>query len=86
VPPGRTAIAEGEVPAGSWLWANSEGEADFSGPCPPPGVEHRYQFTVHALNQQLEAADDAPATEVVSMLNLTAIDQSSVSGTFARGG
>ena len=43
-------------------------------------------FTLYALNQQLEAADDAPATEVVSMLNLTAIDQSSVSGTFARSG
>ncbi len=86
IPPDRASILEDEVPPGAFQWANSSGNAGYDGPCPPIGEEHRYQFTVHALNQQLEAADDAPATEVISILNLIVIDQSSVSGTFARAG
>ena len=56
------------------------------GPCPPIGDEHRYLFTVHALNQQLEPADGMSATEVIEILNLTSVDQSSVSGTYVRAG
>jgi len=41
---------------------------------------------VHALNQQVEVADDASATEVVDLLNQTSILESSVSGTYARSG
>jgi phosphatidylethanolamine-binding protein (PEBP) family uncharacterized protein len=41
---------------------------------------------VHALNQQLEVADDASAAEVVELLNQTALAQSSVSGTYTRAG
>ena len=51
----------------------------------PPGSDaHTYLFTVHALNQQVEVADDASATEVVDLLNQTSILESSVSGTYAR--
>jgi Raf kinase inhibitor-like YbhB/YbcL family protein len=84
IPPDRTSLTEAALPGGVLAMTNSAGITGFSGPCPPPGQQHRYQFTVHALNQQLEVADDAPATEVISILNQIAIDQSSVSGTYAR--
>lgn len=82
----RTSLIENQQPPPGDEWINSFGLADWGGPCPPPGEPHLYQFTVHALNQQLEVADDAPASEVIAMLNLIAIDQGSVAGTYARPG
>jgi Raf kinase inhibitor-like YbhB/YbcL family protein len=83
--PARTGLAENEVPTGAIEWPNDFGVAGWGGPCPPPGDDaHTYMFTLHALNQQVEVADDAPSTELISILNQTAIAQSSVSGLYAR--
>jgi Raf kinase inhibitor-like YbhB/YbcL family protein len=84
IAPGTTGLAEGEVPAGAILWPNGGGAGAYFGPCPPEGEEHRYLFTVHALNQQVEPADETTATEIIEILNLTSVDQSSVSGTYGR--
>jgi Raf kinase inhibitor-like YbhB/YbcL family protein len=85
ISPTRTGLAEGEVPPGAIEAVNDFGNVGWNGPCPPPDDEpHNYLFTVHALNQQLEVADDAGSAELVSLLNQTAILQSSVSGTYAR--
>lgn len=86
IPVESTGLVEGTPPDGATLWPNGSGAADYVGPCPPIGEEHRYLFTVHALNQQVEPADDMTATEIIEILNLTSIDQSSVSGTFVRTG
>lgn len=86
IPPQVTGLVEGGVPDGATTWPNGTGEADYAGPCPPPGEQHRYLYTVHALNQPLEPADGMTAIELVEILNVTSIDQSSVSGTFARTG
>ena len=86
ISPTRTALAEGEVPPGAIEWTNDFGDTGYGGPCPPGGETHTYLFTVHALNQQVEVADDASATEVVDLLNQTSILESSVSGTYARSG
>ena len=81
----RTGLVEGEVPEGAIVYANDFGDVGWAGPCPPPGdAAHTYAFTVHALNQQLEVADDASAAEVVDALNQTAIAQGSVSGVYGR--
>jgi Raf kinase inhibitor-like YbhB/YbcL family protein len=81
----RTGLVEGEVPEGAILYTNDFGDAGWAGPCPPPGdIAHTYVFTVHALNQQLEVADDASAAEVVDLLNQTVIAQGSVSGVYGR--
>jgi Raf kinase inhibitor-like YbhB/YbcL family protein len=83
--PTRTGLAENEVPTGAVQWPNDFGNAGWDGPCPPAADEaHTYMFTLHALNQQVEVADDAPSTELISILNQTAIAQSSVSGLYAR--
>lgn len=82
--PDETGLVEGVVPNGAFQWSNSFGVKGWNGPCPPAGQTHRYQFTIHALNQQLELADDAPASDVISVLNLTSIAKRSVSGTYVR--
>jgi Raf kinase inhibitor-like YbhB/YbcL family protein len=84
IDPQRTSLIENEQPRPGIEWSNSAGTMGWTGPCPPPDGQHIYQFTVHALNQRLEPADDAPATEVISMLNLIAIDQGALTGVFAR--
>lgn len=81
-----TGLAEATVPDGASVWPNGSGGTDYVGPCPPDGEEHRYLVTIHALNQQLEPADGMSATEIIEILNLTSVDQSSVSGTYARPG
>jgi Raf kinase inhibitor-like YbhB/YbcL family protein len=86
ISPTRTALGEGEVPPGAIQWTNDFGDKRYGGPCPPGSDTHTYLFTVHALNQQVEVADDASATEVVDLLNQTSILESSVSGTYARSG
>lgn len=80
-------IAEGEPPAGAVERVNDFGRPGWGGPCPPEGdPEHFYLFTVHALNQPLQVADDASAAEVVESLNRLAVAQASISGTYARQG
>jgi Raf kinase inhibitor-like YbhB/YbcL family protein len=85
ISPTRTGLAEAEVPPGAKEWGNDFGEQRYGGPCPPVGDNsHTYLFTVHALNQQLEVADDATTAELIEVLRQTSILQSSVSGTYAR--
>ena len=83
IDPGRTGLVEDEHPRPGAEWVNTAGAAGWTGPCPPTGEEHIYQFTLHALNHRLEVADDAPGTEVISTLNLVAIDQGAVTGVFS---
>lgn len=84
VDPTRTGLLEGETPPEALQWQNSFGDSAWAGPCPPAGAPHLYRFTVYALNQQLEVADDASAAEAISMLELIAIQQATVTGTYAR--
>jgi Raf kinase inhibitor-like YbhB/YbcL family protein len=86
IDPQRTSVVENEQPAPGRVWTNTAGITGWSGPCPPPGQEHVYQFTVHALNQPLEVADGEAATLLISKLNAIAIDQGSVTGTYTRAG
>jgi Raf kinase inhibitor-like YbhB/YbcL family protein len=86
IDPGLTGLLEGEVPAGAIVGPNAAGETTWAPPCPPSGTSHRFQFSVHALNQQLEVADDATAAEVISAINVVALAQSSVTGTVTRPG
>lgn len=84
IDPAQPGLVEGEIPSGATEWNNSFGNLGWNGPCPPPGANHRYQFTVHALNQPLELADDAAATEAIAAINSTSIGQYSVSGVYLR--
>ncbi|MEO6569939.1 MAG: YbhB/YbcL family Raf kinase inhibitor-like protein [Ilumatobacteraceae bacterium] len=84
--PTTSNLVEGITPDDALSWTNDFGSADWEPLCPPVGTTHRYQFSVHALNQQLEVAEDASAAEVIDTLDLVAIDQGSVTGTVTRTG
>ena len=84
IAPDTTGMNESEVPGGARQWTNSFGTPAWVGPCPPTGEQHRYLFTVLALNQPLQVADEASDAEVIAALNEVTIQQASVAGVFTR--
>lgn len=84
IDPTENGLAEGTLPEFALEWVNDFGLQGYGGPCPPSGDPHRYILTLHALNQQLEVADDASTDEVIAVLDTTAIAQTSVTGSYAR--
>jgi len=45
-------LSLGKVPLGSVESLTDAGKPGYLGPCPPPGREHRYVYTVHALKTE----------------------------------
>jgi len=80
IQPDQLGLIEGQLPDVAFAWVNSAGEQAFEPLCPPTGETHRYRFTLYALNQQLEVADDAGASDVIAQLEATTIEQVSVFG------
>jgi Raf kinase inhibitor-like YbhB/YbcL family protein len=84
IDPSVVSTFEGAAPAGGVELVNSFGETGWSGPCPPEGSTHTYRFTVYALNQQLEVADEFSADEVIEFIDLTTIESATITGTSTR--
>ena len=83
--PGAISLAEGEVPIGAIEATNSFGDVGWGGPCPPVGDgPHQYRFTLHALAQQIELGDGAPADEMMPYLDDLTIATAELTGTYAR--
>jgi len=80
IQPVQAGLIEGQLPDGAFEWPNTTGDRAFEPLCPPDGETHRYQFTLSALNQQLEVADDASAADAIAQLGSTTIASASVFG------
>jgi hypothetical protein len=87
LPPAAGALARGAaLPAGAHAVAGNFGDAAYDGPCPPPGSGvHHYQFTVWAMpSAAVSIGANAPANEVLSMLQSTSIAHATLVGTAER--
>ena len=72
----------GPLPAGAKEAENDFGADGYNGPCPPSG-EHRYFFTLYALDATyLEGAE---ASNFQTLVKQHAIDSAEVVGLYARG-
>lgn len=78
----RTVLPEDVVPPGAVQATNSAGTLGWTGPCPPEGESHRYSFRLHALDQQIELPDGAPAAEFVALLDATTLATASYEGRY----
>lgn len=82
--PTATAIGEATVPEFAITSVNSGATLGYTGPCPPAGTSHTYQFTVHFLLQQTELASDGPAADLLAAINDATFSQASVTGVYAK--
>jgi Raf kinase inhibitor-like YbhB/YbcL family protein len=46
------------VPDGARQLPNGAGQPKWTGPCPPAGPAHHYEFTIHALGKAADSFDD----------------------------
>ena len=64
---------------------NDFGEIGYRGPCPPPGHgEHRYRFTVHALDAELDLDAGADRAELDAAMEGHVVGTARTTGVFSR--
>ena len=83
IAPETTSVEAGEVPAGGVQVANSSGEASYAGPCPPSG-EHRYRFTVYALDAPTGLTESASLEDAVDAIGDHATSRGTMAAVYTR--
>jgi Raf kinase inhibitor-like YbhB/YbcL family protein len=88
MPAQTTGIPEGGLPAGGGITgANSAGQSSYVGPCPPPQYEpseHRYVFTLYALDQMLALAPGATKDALLGAMQGHILAQARYIGRYKR--
>lgn len=88
LPPDTREIPEGGLPQGvGTTGINTNGSNAYSGPCPPPQYEpseHRYIFTVYALDTMLGLPTGATKADVLAAMEGHAIAQVQLVGRYRR--
>lgn len=86
IPPDKTGLppGAGNKPEGHFNGRNDFGKADYGGPCPPPGQDHRYFFHLFALDTVLDIPPGALKTEVEKAMKNHIIDHAQIMGRFGR--
>ena len=91
IPPETKEIPEG-LPAqaggsAGTVGANGAGKNAYTGPCPPPQYEpseHRYIFTLYALDTELPLTEGASKSEVLSAMQGHVISEVQLVGKYKR--
>ncbi|MGB2580802.1 MAG: YbhB/YbcL family Raf kinase inhibitor-like protein [Minisyncoccia bacterium] len=82
IPPNTTGVKEGELPQGVFGIGTS-GESSYMGPC-PPDREHRYIFTLYALDSILKLPSDSTKEELLQTLTPHLIEKATLVGHYNR--
>lgn len=82
LPPTIQEIAEGATPSGLVGLATS-GASGYEGPC-PPDREHRYVFTLYALDQMLPLQEGATKKEVLAAMENHVLASTVLIGLYER--
>lgn len=83
IDPGLAGFDGADLPPGTATLLNGAGEVGWFGPCPPPGMEHDYRFTLFALPQPSGIDPESDPTEAIAALEASAAATTAVTGTFA---
>ena len=73
-----------QLPDGSLQGKNDFGRLGYSGPCPPPGRAHRYQFTLYALDKPLDLKAGASKKQVIDAMQGHILAWGRLTGTYQR--
>lgn len=66
---------------------NTAGDEEYRGPCPPPEyepVEHRYFFTLYALDTVLDLNEGATKEELMDAMEEHTIEETGIVGRYRR--
>jgi hypothetical protein len=83
ISPDTISVPEGVVPEKSEEGTNSAGEAGYTPPCPPSG-QHRYFFTLYALDAKLGLDGKAVKADVEKAMAGHVMAQSLLVGVYSR--
>ncbi|WP_409526191.1 YbhB/YbcL family Raf kinase inhibitor-like protein [Nitrincola sp. MINF-07-Sa-05] len=85
LPTGAGDMSKNLFPEGSHQISNDYGVNGFGGACPPQGHGiHRYQFTIHALSQNLELPENASGALTGYMINAHSLGSSTIEALYKR--
>lgn len=82
IPPETTQLEEGKIPPGV-LGVGTNKKASYLGPC-PPDREHRYFFTLYALDSQLSLPQGSTKEKLLQELAPHIIEKAVLVGTYNR--
>ncbi len=82
LPATTTGIGEGEMPEGV-EGANTRGDNKYTGPC-PPDREHRYFFTLYALDSYLELPDAGSKQELEMAMTGRILETARIMGRYDK--
>lgn len=82
--PSTVSIAEGNLPEGSIEAEGTAGEAGYSGPCPPAGKEHTYEFTLYALSSPSAVTENMNSTDAIAAIEAQSTTRAVLTGTYKR--
>ncbi len=84
IPADKTFITKGEKIDGAVELENDFKEYGYGGPCPPSG-EHRYNFTIYALNvDKLDGLTQNSPKEVENIVRTHALAHATLTGLYKR--
>lgn len=82
IPPAVRGVDEGEQPDGE-PGVGTAGNLDYYGPC-PPDREHRYYFTLYALDRELKLRAPPSKAEVLAAMEGHVIEKAHLMGRYER--
>lgn len=84
IPPTLTNLPEGihQLPEGVMVGKNSWGKQQYNGPCPPKNAEHRYVFTLYALDIMLPLNAGADVSALMSAMRNHVVNKAILTGLF----
>jgi len=77
-------ISENSVVPFAKIAKNSWGQSQYNGPCPPKGSEHRYIFSLYALDTMLKLDSDADALSLLNAIQNHVLGVAEVKTKYAR--
>jgi len=83
IPPQTNEILEGALPTDAIIGTNSWGRNDYGGPC-PPDREHRYVFTLYALDTELALPPESGKAEVLQAMEGHELARTQLVGRYDR--
>lgn len=77
-------VQEGELPPAAIEGSNSANQIGYTGPCPPPGKDHRYFFKLYAVDKILELRPDSNKDELTNAMSEHVLAETDLVGLYGR--